>query len=268
MLGVSSRTVSRRLAALNLQIRSRYSHISDHLDQIICRLQHEHPNTGYRVMWSMLAACGFYVHGYSRLIVYLKCSSNNRADTVFNLFVTACNNIGIPSRVRSDHGGENILVATFMTLYHGIGRGSHIAGTSIHNQRIEHLWRDVYVSCTCLFYHLFHSLEDCGLLDPENDTHLYALHYVYLPRINPTFLNQHPLTSCNCMTPQQLWMQGMLQNIHSGYTAVDDFFVQHNLSTLALFNTESISGVESENIEIRPTSISLSDKKFKICTMK
>ena len=116
-----------------------------------------------------------------------------------------------------------------MSLYHGVGRGSHIAGTSVHNQGIEHPWRDVFVSCTSLFYHLFHSLEVCGLLDPENDIHLYALQYVYLPRINQSLQlfgeswNQHPLTSCNCMTPLQLWMRGMLQNIHSGYTAVNDF---------------------------------------------
>ena len=93
------------------------------------------------IWWKMVVHGG--IDGYSRLIVYLKCSSNNRANTVFNLFVTACN---IPSRVRSDCRGGNILVATFMTLYHGIGRGSHIADTSIHNQRVESLWRDLYVS--------------------------------------------------------------------------------------------------------------------------
>lgn len=124
-----------------------------------------------------------------------------------------------------------------MTLYRGTGRGSHLTGSSVHNQRVEHLWRDVYVSCTSLFYHLFYLLEDSGLLDPENEIHLYSLHYVYLPRINQSLQlfcnswNQHPLTSCNCRTPQQLWLRGMLQNIHSGYTAVDCFASNVALST-------------------------------------
>lgn len=30
----------------------------------------------------------------------------------------------------------------------------------------------------------FYSLEGQGLLDPLNDVHLYALHFIYLPRIN------------------------------------------------------------------------------------
>ena len=51
--------------------------------------------------------------GYSR-IVYLNCKDNNHADTVRQLFTEGVNILGLPSRVRSDRGGENVDVATFM----------------------------------------------------------------------------------------------------------------------------------------------------------
>ena len=37
---------------------------------------------------------------------------------------------------------------------------------------------------TRLFYRLFYHLEHHGLLNPVNETHLFALHYVYPKRIN------------------------------------------------------------------------------------
>jgi hypothetical protein len=54
---------------------------------------------------------GFYVHGcidgYSRMIVYLQCSSNKRAQTVTDCFTDAVCTFGWPSRVRGDYGKEN-----------------------------------------------------------------------------------------------------------------------------------------------------------------
>lgn len=51
------------------------------------------------------------IDGFSRCVVYLKCSANNRADTVLRLFVEATNTFGAPSRIRCDQGIENVDVA-------------------------------------------------------------------------------------------------------------------------------------------------------------
>ena len=131
----------------------------------------------------------------------------------------------------------------------------------VHNQRVERLWRDVYIASTSLFYQLFYMLEEVGLLDPENEIHLYALHYVYLPRINQSLQlfcnswNQHPLTSCNCRTPQQLWLRGMLQNIHSGYTAVDSLSSSIVLPT----PTPTESDVETPSVIPRCRKLTIYD---------
>ena len=109
---------------------------------------------------------GFVIHGaidgFSRLIVYLHCSTNNRSDTVLNLFNEALEQYGVPSRIRTDKGGENVLCWDRMVELRGEGRGSYITGSSVHNQRIERLWRDLWNAVACDFYYTFQAMEDQG----------------------------------------------------------------------------------------------------------
>ena len=75
------------------------------------------------------------IDGYSWLIVYSQASTNNRAHTVRVLFEEAVRDYGTPSRVRSNHGLENIDVARYMLVDRGTGRGSVLTGRSFHNAK-------------------------------------------------------------------------------------------------------------------------------------
>ena len=52
------------------------------------------------------------IDGYSRMIIYLQCSGNNQADTVYRLFLKAVEEFGLPSRARSELGGETTWLPT------------------------------------------------------------------------------------------------------------------------------------------------------------
>ena len=124
------------------------------------------------------------IDGYSRKIMYLQASNNNRAKTVLDLFLEATKENGWPSRVRSDKGGENVDVARAMLTVQGTGRSSHITGSSVHNQRIERLWRDTF-RCVChTFYSFFYDIEEMQLLSPTDELQLYSLHFTFIPILN------------------------------------------------------------------------------------
>ena len=211
---------------------------------IRARLRHVFERRQYRVpgpnsLWHIdgnhkLIRWKFVVHGgidgFSRLCVYLACATNNSAGTVKRSFLSATAEFGWPSRVRSDHGMENIEVARQMIAHRGTGRGSHITGSSVHNQRIERLWRDYFRCIGILYYHLFYFMEDTGILNPDNDNDMFCLHFIYTPLINQALQlfkrswNNHKLSTEGNLTPHQLYIKGMLERFGTSDLATRDVF--------------------------------------------
>lgn len=152
--------------------------------------------------------------------MFLRCSSNNLAETVLELFLDAVRRDGDlwPSRLRVDKGVENVLVCDAMIQVRGEGRGSFIAGPSTHNQRIERLWRDVF-RCVChLYYYLFYGMESTGILNADDPVHLFTLHMVFIPRINKALsdfmeaFNHHKVRTERNWSPYQMWINGMMHD--------------------------------------------------------
>lgn len=91
-----------------------------------------------------------------------------------------------------------------------------IVGSSVHNVRIERLWRDTFRCVLSVFYQLFQFLESEGKLYPLSEFDLFYLHYVYIPRITKALdsftggWNNHAMTTESCATPIQMFTSGLI----------------------------------------------------------
>ena len=109
-------------------------------------------------------------------------------------------------------------VVKYMLRTRGAGRSSALVGKSVHNQRSEQLWRDVFKDILANFYELFSVMEELGILDPLSEIDLWCLHFAILPHIHyclhkwSAAWSRHPLSTTNNNTPLQLWIKGSLNS--------------------------------------------------------
>ncbi|KAF4090868.1 hypothetical protein AMELA_G00030550 [Ameiurus melas] len=88
-------------------------------------------------------------------------------------------------------------LVTFSIL--GTGSASFISGKSVHNQRIEHFWRDVWLAVTRKYHDVLHTFEEDGVLDISDILHLSGVQYIFLPSLRTDlevfidWWNNHPL---------------------------------------------------------------------------
>jgi hypothetical protein len=171
------------------------------------------------VRWRFVVHHG--IDGFSRMVVFARCSPNNRAETVYTQFHEAVLRYGRPQRIWTDHGGENVDIWRDMISTQGEEAKPVVVGKSVHNQRIERHNRALNEQVMSVFKREFYQLESEGILDVNNDTDIFCLHYIYLPLINKAVSefvaahNCHKVSTERNKTPEQLfWGNIHLSVVH------------------------------------------------------
>jgi hypothetical protein len=210
---------------------------------------------------------GFVLHGcidgYSRRIIYLEANTNNRAVTVLRAFLRGVESVSVvPQRVRSDKGLENKDVALWMIMTNGENRGSFITGRSVHNQRIERLWRDVNRWLTP-FRSTFSTLCQHGLYESTDPIDKSSLIFVYLPLLRRSIRqfirvwNNHRMRTEHHRTPLQLYADRNPQSLLTQLN--ENELAQYGIDWEGPIPVANNDGDDEEGVSVEMPIIGLSD---------
>ena len=134
---------------------------------------------------------GFYIHGcvdgHSRKVIWLRLvPSNNDPFVIAQIFSECCREAGgIPARVRSDCGTENVIVAGAQSYLRRhdddehAGLRAHIYGPSTGNQRIEAWWSIFRRVRSTDIISYFRDLADSGEFNAADEFQVYLLRYCF-----------------------------------------------------------------------------------------
>jgi hypothetical protein len=149
---------------------------------------------------------------------------------------------GWPSRGRGDFGRENNEMERLLIEHWGQGHRAYLRGRSVsiyiggniliwlrslHNIRIERLWRDVRKDSLESYRQIFTYLSNSGLLDMENEIHRSCLFLVFQPRIQASLnrtrdaWNHHKVRTARNKTPIAMFELSREAAIRRGYWTGD-----------------------------------------------
>ena len=172
------------------------------------------------IKWKFVVHGG--IDGYTRLITFLHVSNNNRASTVLSQFNHAVQEFQWPLIIRTDHGGENQDVWAKMQEKHG--PHAVLVGSSVHNERIGRMWRDVNEKVTRKYKDLFQTMTDDHMVNPDNHTDILCLHWVFRRLIQKDLTefasahNCHGISTEGGLSPIQLFtLKKHLTDLHGDF---------------------------------------------------
>jgi len=150
--------------------------------------------------------------GYTHQIIALKCAINNKALTLLVALKTSPGMLehGLPNLIRGDAGMENVAIARLLNYING--ERHFLIGRSVHNQRIERLWRDVFSNVIGFYHEFFSRLYETIEHNPFNT---WILQYLFLDRINEDLSefidawNSHSMSTVRGRSPDKQFLMAL-----------------------------------------------------------
>ena len=98
--------------------------------------------------------------------------------TACRLFKETITNHTAPLQVRGDKGSENVIIAKRVVMLRNTQHKCYLGGRSTHNTRIKRFWREHNTNFMVHFRDEFKRLDNLGVLDTDDNTGMWAFHWV------------------------------------------------------------------------------------------